>query len=240
MFAEKGIEMEKRGWNRSPLMFLIVLLVGAFPGLVWAQTDTWDAFEINAQYRGGMKKGFSALGCAVARFADLGNGKREVDMHACVRDPEKKKTYYSFRAGMVYTSASGVVKTVSESYSWFDGFEKDHQSQVKDMMLLLATIKDGSILKENSGKAIINNKPIDLRGQMKRGGRAMELDVDRKGKPPLEGKFFLDAGTGSVWNVNKFRMKRGKISISFVGFPLAQIQQKYQSKTPYSRVVFGK
>ncbi|RCK81537.1 MAG: hypothetical protein OZSIB_0671 [Candidatus Ozemobacter sibiricus] len=225
------------GW----VVWLVTIWGIGLAGSVLAQSaDVWEAYEINAQYRGGVKKGFEELGCAVAGFLPQPDGSREVVFHACVRDPEHRKKFYGIRLKLAYSfDPKGQVKTISERYAWFDNFEPQHQDQIKDMILLLATIKDGSLLQSAFKELLINATTVKITGRTGSAGKSMELDIERPGDPRLEGKFFLKAAS-PAWNLTKFRMKRGKISVSFVTNPLAQIQAEYQTKEPFSRVVFGR
>ncbi|NLI75315.1 MAG: hypothetical protein GX442_02590 [Candidatus Riflebacteria bacterium] len=229
--------MKRNVW----LGFLVMLVLVAGPvSEAWAQAETWEAYEINAQYRGGVKKGFDELGCGVGGYISLPDGNREIVFHACVKDPEKRQKFYGMRLRMVYSfDGKGQVKTVTEKYAWFDNFEKQHQDQIRDMILLLGTIKDGSLIQAALKQVMINATTIVLDGKTGSGGKSMELGIQRPGKPILEGKFFLK-NASSAWNLTKFRMKRGKVSVSFVTNPLAQVQAEYQAKEPFSRVVFGR
>lgn len=205
-----------------------------------AQNYEWEAYEINAQYRGSIKQGFEALGCAVAGFLQLPDTTREVVMHACVRDPEHRQKFYGIRVKLVYSfDQKGLVKTVEEKYAWFDNLEPEHQKQIKDLIILLGIVKDGSLLQSAYKEIMINSTPVKIVERSTSAGKSMELNVELPGKPTLEGKFFLKAAAPNLI-LTKFRMKRGKVSVSFVTTPLAQIQAEYQKKEPFSRVVFGR
>ncbi|MBI3039584.1 hypothetical protein HYY75_11175 [bacterium] len=219
------------------VLFLIFFSTFVYPSPTWA-AGTWDFFEINAQYRGGMKKSFQELGCGLAYFSDLQDGKKQVILHACVKHPEKKKTYYSMRLNLVYSVSDAGISIVSEPYAWFEAFDKDQEPQIKDMVLLLPIVKDGSFLRFGNGQIKINNTLVSVKIDSLKGGKNYEYNVLRPGKTPVEGKFFVDVDQGKSMSVKKFRFKRGKIVTSFVSVPLSQIEGKYKSVAPFNKVVF--
>ncbi len=229
--------------KRLKEMVLFVLMVGIFLGQAqfsFAQEGAWDYYEINAQYRGGMKKGFDQLGCGLAFYSQLGDGRKQVIFHACVKDPQKRDKYYAFRLNMVYSSSQNGGKVEQDVYSWFDGFDPRHQQQVKDMILFLAMVKDGTLVNASNKDIAINNTAATVKSVFVGGGKRHEYSTNRPGNPPIDGKFFSKVDGKKQLVLEKFHLRRGKVSVSFVCVPLAQIQGKFQSKTPFNKVVFAK
>ena len=222
------------------LLLALVLLIWA-PNSFAQQAGVWDFFEINAQYRGGMKKGFDSLGCSLGYFANLGGGKHQVILHSCVQHPEHKKDFYAFRINLAFDAVNNTVTTTQEMYSWFDNFENQHQSQVKDIIILLGLLKNGLLGKETRKFTLqINQTNLEINSVMLSGGKRQEITTVRSGNPQLTGKFFLKVGADGVMALEKFHLRREKISVSFVTAPLAKIQEKFQNKSPYDKVVFAK
>jgi hypothetical protein len=225
------------------MLVVVGVLLATFAGispLQGAEQGKWEFFQINAQYRGTVKQAFEELGCGLAYFVDLADGRKQVFMHSCVKDPEKKGKYYSYRVNLVYSVNAGRIQTASEIYTWFEGFEPENQSQLKDMLLFLGLVKNGLFPTSGETMLQINQSQVKVGAKLLSGGKKAELEVLRPGKPPLEGKFFLDTEGPNLWRLSKYRFKRGKISVSFISVPLADIQQKFQTVAPFDKVVFGK
>lgn len=224
------------------VLMLFFFLAPIFSAPVFSQQQgIWNFFEINAQFRGSVKKGFSSLGCALAFFSDLGGGKHQVILHACVKHPEKKKEYYAFRVNLSYLVDKNGVKTIQEVYTTFDNFETQHQDQIKDILILLAMIRTGLIPHETKDMTLnVNQSNLFVKSKLVSGGKRQEVTTTRDGKVKLTGKFFLDRNSQNGYDINKFHLRREKISVSFVSAPLQQIQQKFQNKDPYNKIVFSK
>ncbi|MBF0500174.1 MAG: hypothetical protein HQM09_08575 [Candidatus Riflebacteria bacterium] len=223
----------------TAVIVLTVLLAGPFAPVLSA-SDVWEAYEINAQYRGGVKQGFQELGCAVAWYNDLSPTEHQIMLHACVKHPKEKNQYYSFRLNMAYTVNKAGCIITRQSEAWFEKFEPDHQEQIKDMVMLMAMTHEGLLPASGNGIIRVGQTDLKINPASLTPGKKQELEVFRPGKTPLEGKFFLKPGTGGKpFAFEKFRFKREKISISFVTVPVLDIQKKYQSMAPFKDVVFG-
>lgn len=235
--------MKRTHQRHLPLFILSGLVLFALwcaPVAVFA-ADSWESYEINAQYRGGVKQGFQDLGCAIAWFNELPDGERQIMMHASVKHPQKKGEFYSFRLNLSYVIKNNILEPRKEAYSWFEGFEPEHQSQVRDMVLFFAMVHEGLVPPTADGRLMVGRTTLTCKPFALTTGKKQELDVMRPGNPVLEGKFFLNPGSaGKVWAVEKFRFKREKISVSFVTAPLDKTQAKYQNVAPFKDIVFGK
>jgi len=219
--------------------FTAFFFFSVFVGVSLAE-GIWDYYEINAQYRGGVKKGFEQLGCGIAYFNVLADGKKQVIFHACVKHPQKRNSYYSFRVNFVYSSTPTSGKIEKEIYCWFDGFEAEHITQVKDMILFLAMMKDGSLFSSTEKEVMVNSVPVKVVSKLIKGGKRHEVSANRAGQPPIEGKFFSNVDPTKKIVLDKFHLRRDKISVSFVVVPFSKIQEKFQAKAPFDKVVFAK
>jgi len=221
------------------LLFSVVAVFVLFTPELFAQAGMWDFFEINAQYRGGVKKGFEEMGCALAFYTTTSEGK-QVILHACVKHPQKKGAFYSFRVNLIYDETAAGITTKKEIYSWFDGFEPEHQRQIKDMILFLALIRSGAYSEAAGTPVKVNGTVLSVNAKFLGGGKRHECFTTRSGNPVLEGKFFSSADPAKKLSLNKFHLRREKISVSFVSVPVGKLKEKYQTKVPYNQVVFGK
>lgn len=219
--------------------FLFVLFTLLSVEAVWAQAPegTWSFFEINAQYRGGVKKGFDSLGCAIA-FFPKGGANRQVIMHACVKHPDKKNSYIAFRVNVEYSVQGNQVKTLKTQYSDFEGLDGNHTEQVKDMIIFLGLTRDGSLVDMEKGELNVNGTNLAI--QSKFLGKRHEFWVERPGKPPLDGKFFSKVDGEKSLTLDKFHLRRDKISVSFVTAPIEKIKERFLKKAPYDKWVFAK
>ncbi|MBP7634887.1 hypothetical protein KBA41_12020 [Candidatus Ozemobacteraceae bacterium] len=206
-----------------------------------AEAGEWEAFEINAQYRGSVKQASERLGCAIGYFQGLGDGQNQVIFHACVQDPEKAKSYYAFRVNETGHRADAVISRTSEIYSRFEGFEPSHQEAAKDFLLLLSELRRPDFEPKPADSIEINRVRMNLSTTTKDRGNKREVTVTRPGKPPVEGKFFFRRSVPNTpWGLEKFRLKRGKVSVSFVVQRLDAIRSSYGVKSPYDAWVFGR
>ncbi|MBF0408899.1 MAG: hypothetical protein HQM10_16240 [Candidatus Riflebacteria bacterium] len=211
-----------------------------FPSASIAQADKWEGYEVNAQYRGGVKKGFQDIGCAVSFFKNLTPDSKQSFFHACVKHPEKRGVFYKIRLGLAYSfDKNGDSKILQEYYSSFEGFEADQYPQIRDMILLMGVVKDGLLSGTNKKDVQVGTSKILIQSDTMSSKTKRELVFISPGKKQLEGKFFLAADGAGKWNVEKFRLKRDKIVISFVGNPIAEIHTKYQKVDPFSTAVFA-
>lgn len=232
-----GAEMFKKFF--SLIVVFAMIFSGNFCGISFAADGAWEYFEINAQYRGTVKKGFEQIGAALGYFTDLPDGKKQVIFHACVKHPEKKNSFYWFRTNMVFSVTKEAITTDSEIYSQFEGFDADEPSQIKDMVQLLTLLRTSAPFQAGAYSLRVNNTQMKLDSTFKAGGKKFEYNIIRPGKTVLEGKFFWQ-NLGNQIAIEKFRFKRGKIVISFVSSTLEKVQGKYQTLEPYNKVVFGK
>ncbi len=217
---------------------LLLLVAFALPVDLFAQQG-WIAYEINAQYRGTVKKGFENLGGGMAQYIDLGGGKRQVVMRGCAAHPEKKNTFYSYRLNMGYAIAGSEVKTFSEGDATFQNFDVDEQRNLKNMVILVSMVQTGEVFPLLKGPFTINGSRIDVTGQLSKKGKTSELTLTHRGKPEMEGKFFLEEVAPNQYTISKFRLKRGKLVMSFVSTPTDKLVAEYKAKTPFNQVLFA-
>ncbi|HOT26822.1 MAG TPA: hypothetical protein PLU72_01460 [Candidatus Ozemobacteraceae bacterium] len=239
--AENGEKMRAPCCN-GVVLFLALLLFQIYLGTYTiAVAGEWEAFEINAQYRGSVKQASERLGCAIGYFQGLGDGQNQVIFHACVQDPEKARTYYAFRVNETGRRADAVLNRTSEIYARFEGFEPSHQEAAKDFLLLLSELRRSDFEPKPEDSIEINRVRMRLSSTTKERGKRREVTVTRPGKPPVEGKFFfLRSMPNAPWGLEKFRLKRGKVSVSFVVQRLDAIRATYGVKSPFDAWVFAR
>ncbi len=239
--AEDEQMVLRRRSNLSPGPVAVISLILWLASSIAAVAGDWEAFEINAQYRGSVKQASERLGCAIGYFQGLPDGQSQVIFHACVQDPEKNKKYYAFRVNETCSRGVATLKKTAEIYSKFEGFEASHQDAAKDLLLLLTELRR-SDFDPKPGEAIeINGIKMKLDCSTGDRGKKREVSVTRPGKQPVEGKFFFRRQVPNApWGLEKFRLKRGKVSVSFVVQNLDKIKAAYGVKTPFDAWVFSR
>lgn len=222
------------------LYLALVIIIISTISFAHSIKEEWEAYEINAQYRGNIKQGFEKLGCAVAYFSYQNSDEKSVIFHACVKDPENKNSYYGARIGLNYTYnlARNIASTSLEKYAWFENFETQYHQQIKDLLIFLAILKSNLQHCLSCKEININNTKVFL-NTVKVGKNKVEINIFTKVSPKLEGKFFLEKSSETEYKITKFRMKKDKVSVSFITQPIKVIKQKYQNIPPFDRVVFG-
>lgn len=227
-----------KGVLKSLALLMCLMCIG--PNIISAAGE-WEAFEINAQYRGSVKQASERLGCAIGYFQGLGDGQSQVIFHACVQDPEKARSYYAFRVNETGRRADAVLNRTSEIYARFEGFEPSHQEAAKDFLLLLSELRRPDFEPKPADSIEINRVRMHLSSTTKERGKRREVTVTRPGKPPVEGKFFFQRPLPNApWGLEKFRLKRGKVSVSFVVQRLDAIRAAYGVKSPFDAWVFAR
>lgn len=226
--------------NLVQLVLLLVFSLIPFSGALALDAGDWDYFEINAQYRGGVKKGFESVGCALAYYAKLGQQKEQVIFHGCVQNPDKKNIFYVFQLNVVYQPLPDGAVSEKEIYGHFEGLKDENEKQVKDMIMLLPLLRGITHAQTKHVEFKVNQSVFPAAFQAVSGGRRLECTVSRGGKSPMDGKFFWQSASGGSVLLEKFHLRRGKISMSFVKTSLGAIQQKFQKRSPFDKVVFGK
>lgn len=228
------------GWKR---LRGVIALVGILYIITnnTAVAGEWEAFEISAQYRGGVKQAAERLGCAIGYFQGLGDGQNQVIFHACAKDPENAHKFYALRVNETGVRSASTLSKTSEIYSRFEGFGASHQSAAKDFLLLLSELRCLDFDPNTDDSIVINSVRMNISCAMKERGKKREVTVTRPGKPSVEGKFFFRRPAPNVrWGLEKFRLKRGKVSLSFVVQSLDRIRAMYSVKSPFDAWVFGR
>jgi len=231
-------------WQRSNFsigLMVVIFVTMCSLSAVAAIAGEWEAFEINAQYRGSVKQASERLGCAIGYFQGLPDGQNQVIFHACVQDPEKHKKYYAFRVNETCSRGVLMLKKTSEIYSKFEGFEASHQDAAKDLLLLLTELRRSDFDPKPGDAIEINGIKMKLDCSTGDRGKKREVTVTRPGKQPVEGKFFFRRQKPDApWGLDKFRLKRGKVSVSFVVQNLEKVKAAYGVKSPFDAWVFSR
>ncbi len=226
----------------TPSIFWVATVaIVLMSGTACAQTaGNWHFFSINAQYRGGVKQGFKDLGCGTTFDTAMPGGERRVVFHACVSHPEKAKKYYAMRMDLCFKQEAASVTTTRKNYVWFnEDFPADQRDQVADMVQLLPMIFSGELVAKPVKTMQINQSQFQINLAMGKNGKSAEIEVRIQAGEPVEGKFFLERNAASGYDLTKFRLKKGKISTSFVCANQADIMGKYAKLPPFDKLVFG-
>lgn len=215
----------------------------------------WQAFKMNAQYRGGIKKGFRDIGCGVAYFSDLPNGNKQIASQICAVTPDKKHKTYAFKLNMEVAMPNGRVDVISKTGTVFKGFEKSSNNQVEQLMALWAYLRDcykyNKPINPNivvAGKRVkIKDKVFGLkkRRSSRRSSRRRKKKITRQisvswvSNRKFKGKFFLRLNTRTnKWILVKFRFNNKKVSVSLIRTKMAYITNKFSPREPYKTWVF--
>lgn len=244
----RSINHRRRGHAcqyRLHLCFVTIALLISGVAPVTAQAPAapagnWHFFSINAQYRGGVKQGFQDLGCGTAFDTVVSGNERRIVFHACVSHPEKKGKYYAMRMDLCFNQAPGQITTTRNNYAWFnEDFPADQRDQVKDMVQLLPMIFSGELLASPVPAININRSQFQIQLLLAKNGRGGEMNLKLVGREPVEGKFFFERNPTGQFTLTKFRLKKGKISTSFVCTDQASITNRFSRLSPFDKLVFG-
>lgn len=236
-------------------------LMSAQQAMVVQPAPAWQAFKMNAQYRGGIKKGFTDIGCGVTYFSDLPNGNKQIATQICAVTPDKKKQTYAFKLNMEVAVTPGKVNIVSKTQSQFEGFEEGGSSnaQVEELMALWVYLRDcyltGKTINPNlvvAGKRVkIKDKIFGLkkkkssrrssrsRSKKKKKKITRQISISWEKSRTFKGKFFLRLNTKTnVWKLTKFRFNNKKVSVSLIKTKMDYINTKFAPRDPYKTWVF--
>ncbi len=222
-------------------MFCMLLLVFVFSSAAShaqiSDSEVWQFFRINAQYRGALKKSFQSMGCALAWFKELPENQVQAIIHVCALHPEKKNQVYSFRLNLIFQRQPGRLELVREIYAEFNGITGERQQQIRQLAGLWLHMLDykqhgtftqdfmalGALLKLE--RRVVRNKNV-------------ELTCKWQQRKDFSGKFFFDYDGGTQREIDKFRFRSGKLSVSLVKDSSENVTRDFAKREPFAQMVF--
>lgn len=225
--------------HKAALMLCLLFSICFLHVLQAQETDSglWQFFRINAQYRGTVKKSFQGMGCALAWFKELPENQVQAIIHVCALHPEKKNQVYSFRLNLILQRKPGKLELVKEIYADFNGISGERQSQIRQLaglwLHMIDFKKNGRFNPEFiSVGAQLNLEKRDIRN------KRIELTCKWDQRRDFSGKFFFDLMANSQIEIDKFRFKSGKLSVSLVKDTSENVSRDFANREPFAKLVF--
>lgn len=177
--------------------------------------ESSEAFEVGAQYRGGLKKTFHELGTGTLGFRTIKEDTFAVSLEARVKHPQSQELIECRIQRQYRLSGHRIIK-VSEN-DWFNTAGEKHRKRFIDCVSL------GYLVKWNTPRAEkgpFAEQHWQLDGQtyaITYTPSERWLEATLRSKDGVVGKFFLKPSQGGVRPVDKFRVfAREELVVSFV------------------------
>jgi hypothetical protein len=218
------------------LKYFFSFLLFLLPMQLWAD-GLWQFYRINAQYRGAAKKSFSNIGCALAWFNDMGPGKTQVITHVCAINPDKENEVFGFRANLLLGFNADSTWVINTLYSEFSGIHGNRQKEVQQLICLWDLIRRRTYYKTPIGNLLnLAGQVMSLKERKARNG--LEINCSPANRRGFSGKYFLQPGDNKPWEIDKFRFRSGKVSVSLVKDTNQAISREFRFKEPFASMVF--
>lgn len=221
------------------LMLLACFAASSFAaGRTATAAEEWQFFRVNAQYRGTVKKGFENLGCGIAWFKELPNNEVQAIVHVCALHPEKGNEKYAFRLNLILQRQTGKLNLVKELYADFAGIIGERQDQVRQLVGLLAYMRDFAAGTALAPSITSCGADLSLSDQKLSRGKTREITCKWASSSSFSGKFFFDQSQNGNLVMTKFRFKSSKLSVSLVVDTAESINSEFAQRPPFAEIVF--
>lgn len=197
----------------------------------------WQFFRINAQYRGTVKQSYTNLGCAVAWFKDLAPDQTQAIVHVCALHPEKKGQKFAFRLNIVLHREECRYLVLSEIYGSFISIEGERQNQLRQLLALWTYMRMFAKNNRLCPEFTACDTVVRLVENIRRRGKFHEVNCYWPGHKKFYGKFFFEQSVSGL-ELDKFRFKSGKLSVSLVKDTQESILRDFAHRHPFDVDVF--
>jgi hypothetical protein len=199
--------------------------------------ELWQFYRINAQYRGAVKKSFRDVGCGLAWFKELKPGQSQVIIHVCAQNPEKKSEVFAFRVNLLLAYNNESTWVVKEVYKDFEGIHGKRENEVLQMVCLWDLIRRHTRSGASLGNMMnLNGHALSFDKRKVRQNR--EITCHSAHKSGFSGKFFLERVGQNNWQIDKFRFRNGKVSVSMVQDTSEAVSKDFRYRQPFATKVF--
>ena len=208
---------------------LTLAAIAALSGPVWSAQPISEQYMVNAQYRGGVKKGFSDIGRGHAVYQQLSPMSFKVEVEGRAHHPNKSNDYV-FDMSQTFQVAGNEIRLTGTEKMNLNENAKQNEAQLTEMMPFAYLARTLPV----PGGGGDQTRMLNYRGQSyalryRQAEGALEVTVYR-GEEML-GKFFLGSDPGpQMAQLQKFRVAipEDHLMVSFVvtsGMALEQSQQ---------------
>lgn len=177
-----------------------------------------ENYTINAQYRGGVKKGFQDLGSGKVAYESLGGSAFRVKVKGDVRHPNEDKEY-SFRIYEKFSLAGNSVRLDGVEKKELNEHAAPHEARITELLPFAYLVRRLPAPAATGGDA---SRTLSFNGQsytLRYRTTETNTEVDLLRGDTQMGKFFLQPGTsGGFAKLEKFRMPlpAEELVVSFV------------------------
>lgn len=175
-----------------------------------------EAYAVNAQYRGAVKKGFQDLGDGLMAYQTLDEGAFRVQARGRVRNPDDGRIY-AFRISEVYRLAGSAIASVAIERRELNDNAKPHEDKITEVIPFAYLVR---VLTPPRGDGD-PSRAFRFRGReyvlrYRQTERHVEAELYR-GDASV-GKFFLLRGGGAIPRLDKFRIPipEERLVVSFI------------------------
>lgn len=209
---------------RHPMGWVKLGLWLGMVGAAWAVAGSAvvEQYDVNAQYRGGVKKGFPELGQCKGSYLEVGPGAFQVKIKGQVRHPEENKMY-EFDVRQTFSLEGDQIRMTSQEKLELNEHAKPNEDRITEVVPFAYMVRHLPLPKQGAGAP---ERAFHYGGQLytlryaQVEGRS-EVSLFRG--EDLRGKFFLVPGRDAQFSdLVKFR----------VLLPGEQLVVSFVNKTP--------
>lgn len=189
--------------NRLAVGLALALVSG---GAAFAASGIVEDYTVNAQYRGGVKKGFRDLGTGKAAYEPMGGSAFRVRVKGHVKHPDEPKEY-TFELSGRYQLSGNAIRELGVDKKKMNDHAARHEQRITELVPFAYLVRQLPAPAGNGGE---RSRSLTFRGQTytlryRDTERNREIDLYR-GESFL-GKFFLVSGSsGGFARLEKFRL----------------------------------
>ncbi|MBI4865460.1 MAG: hypothetical protein HY816_00770 [Candidatus Wallbacteria bacterium] len=175
-----------------------------------------ETYNINAQYRGTVKKAFMDIGHCDVVFATKPSGEFTVKVSGSVTDPENESRRYELQIDADYRAQGNRIDLLTDRSKFNQEAERHRERVLKDIpFIYIAKFTPyPAVAKDNAW--LLNSQEFNIRhARTDEGGGEMQVTITERGG--MIGKIFLETGEAVPHTIKKFRVVgTNDVVLSFV------------------------
>jgi hypothetical protein len=175
-------------------------------GTAMAASGVVETYTVNAQYRGGVKKGFQDLGTGKVSYESIGPSAFRVRVKGEVRHPDQNKEY-TFNISERYQISGNSVRETAVEKKQLNEHAKPHEQRITELIPFAYLVRQLPAPADTGGDT---SRALSYRGQqytLRYRDTEKNREVELYRGESFLGKFFLEPGaSGNFAKLEKFRL----------------------------------
>ena len=144
---------------------------------------------------------------------------------------------FAFRTNLLIDHSPGNLNLNKEVYAEFEGVNGQRRLEVKQLVCLWDHVRRNlADPAKMTGNIVVAGRPVSLKTKDLR--NHYEIECRATDRSRFSGKFFLKKVSAGLNQIDKFRFRSGKVSVSMVQDTSDSINRDFRFKQPFARIVF--